>query len=272
MFATDPLSLLFLGCALFSGLFLVLTVVLGVGHGHAGHLGGHVGGHLGGHVSGHVAGQTAATHAVGHAHVPAQTTGRGSSVAQTPAGGGLWSGLHALLLGSLNLNGALMFLLVFGVLGYMLNVGHAGTTLLILFIAALIGALAAIVVNAALTRIFITSQAGELTDDNSRREGQLATVSIAIRAQGIGEVIYTGEAGARHSVGARSADGSAVPAGAQVVIIEEAHGLATVQSWESFLSDTRERLISPKPASAASLSEPVAEPTAPPGSEATPSA
>lgn len=276
MFATDPLSLLFLGCALFSGLFLVLTVVLGVGHGHAGHLGGHVGGHpgghLGGHVAGHVAGQSAAHHLVGQAHVPAQSDGRGAAVAQTPAGGGLWSGLQDLLLGSLNLNGALMFLLVFGVLGYLLNVGHAGATLLILLIAAFIGALAAIVVNAALTRIFITSQAGELSADSSRREGRLATVSIAIRAQGIGEVIYTGEAGARQSVGARSADGSAIPAGAQVVIVEEAHGLATVQPWESFLTGARERLLSPKPANAASLSESVSEPMAPPGSEATPGA
>ncbi|MGH2505033.1 MAG: hypothetical protein ACRDID_21190, partial [Ktedonobacterales bacterium] len=93
MLATDPLSLLFLGCALFSGLFLVAAVILGAGgHGHLGHIGhiGHVG-HLGagdGATSSHAVG-----HAVGHnaAHVahatPAQGGGQTSVAAQTE---GVW--------------------------------------------------------------------------------------------------------------------------------------------------------------------------------------
>src|SRR5258707_6189730 len=69
MIATDPLSLVFLGCFLFAGLFLVVTTLLGVDHGHAigfhGHIGHvHLGGHGGhtapvsGHASGHVGGPT----------------------------------------------------------------------------------------------------------------------------------------------------------------------------------------------------------------------
>lgn len=264
MFASDPLSLLFLGCALFSGLFLVASVLLGAGHGHVGHLGGHTGGaHLGAHV-GHVGHIGSTTHAgtAGHA-------GQAGSHAPTPAGGAstgaqsnlsVWAALNGLLLGSLNLNGVLIFLLVFGVLGYLLHTGQALSTLTAVLIAALVGAVAAIAVNAALTRLFITSQAGELSPDSSRLAGRLATVSLAIRANGLGEVIYTGEAGARQSMGARSADGSAIDAGTQVVIVESAQGLATVQPWDHFLADTRQRLIGDAEPTAPSPLEPAAPP------------
>lgn len=257
MLATDPLSLLFLACALFSGLFLIATVALGAGHGHAGHIGGHgagahaAGGHDAGahaHVAGHTAGHTA-THTTGH---DVATTATSSE--------SVWGAIQGLLWGSLNLNGALIFLLVFGVLGYLLHNSQGAQLLVTLLVAALVGALAAIGVNAALARIFITSQAGELTADSSRLEGRLATVSIAIRAQGIGEVVYTGEAGARHSIGARSADGQPIEAGAQVVIIAAEDGMATVQPWDSFIAETRQRLGADRPAARL-------EPAAPPGGE-----
>lgn len=258
MLATDPLSLLFLACALFSGLFLVASVALGAGHGHAGHLGGHSGAHTA--APAHAVATHAASHAPAHAAAGHDAT-HGHTGAAMP-GEGLWTSIQSLLLGSLNLNGALIFLLVFGVLGYLLHNGQGAQLLTTLLIAALVGALAAIGVNAALTRIFITTQAGELTADSSRLEGHLATVSIAIRAQGLGEVVYTGEAGARHSIGARSADGAPIAAGAQVVITEAERGVATVQPWDSFIAETRQRLSAD-----ASPSTPRLEPAAPPGSE-----
>ena len=261
MLATDPLSLLFLGCALFAGLFLVVTVMLGVGHGHVGHL-GHAG-HLG-HV-GHVA-------HVGHVgqvsgHAPAQAArldgAHDATQAAAPAveGNSLWAGVQSALLGSLSLNGALVFLLVFGVLGYLLHSGQGGSVFVAVALAALVGALAAIGVNAALTRIFITSQAGELSPDSSRLEGRLATVSMAIRPHGLGEIVFTGEAGARQSIGARSSDGAAIAAGAQVVILDAEQGLATVQPWDSFLDDSR------LPASALDAPATAPTPDAPPGAE-----
>lgn len=258
MLATDPLSLLFLACALFSGLFLVASVALGAGHGHAGHLGGNSGAHTA--APAHAVATHAASHAPAHAAAGHDAT-HGHTGAAMP-GEGLWTSIQSLLLGSLNLNGALIFLLVFGVLGYLLHNGQGAQLLTTLLIAALVGALAAIGVNAALTRIFITTQAGELTADSSRLEGHLATVSIAIRAQGLGEVVYTGEAGARHSIGARSADGAPIAAGAQVVITEAERGVATVQPWDSFIAETRQRLSAD-----ASPSTPRLEPAAPPGSE-----
>lgn len=265
MLATDPLSLLLLGCALFSGLFLVATLALGAGHAHLGHLGhlGHVGhvGHVGHLSASHDApsARDAASHAP--AHSAGQASHDGAAPAPPAAGESLWGAAQSLLLGSLNLNGALIFLLVFGVLGYLLHNGGQGAGLLtVVLVAALVGALAAIGVNAALTRIFITSQAGELPAESSLLEGHLASVSIAIRAQGLGEIVYSGEAGARHSIGARSSDGAAIPAGTQVVIVATEQGLATVQSWDGFLAETRQRL---------SAEQPVARLTtaAPPGDE-----
>jgi hypothetical protein len=253
MLATDPLSLLFLGCALFSGLFLVATVLLGAGHGHTGHLSG-------GHTS---AAHTAApSHAVSHVgHADAHVAHHGAAPTATTSES-VWGALQSLLLGSLNLNGALIFLLVFGVLGYMLHNGQGVSLFVIILISVLVGLLAAVGVNAALTRIFITSQAGELTADSSRLEGRLATVSIAIRPQGLGEVVFTGEAGARQSIGARSADGSPIAVDTQVVIVAAENGLATVQPWESFLDDTRAHLG----VDGAQAAPPLA-PAAPPGAE-----
>jgi membrane protein implicated in regulation of membrane protease activity len=259
MLATDPLSLLFLGCALFAGLFLVASVALGAGHGHAGHLGS---GHAPAAAHATTPAHTALSHTPAHDATPATThgTSHGSAPMQ---GESLWGMAQSLLLGSLNLNGALIFLLVFGVLGYLLHNGQAASLLTVVALAALVGALAAIGVNAALTRIFITSQAGELSADSSRLEGRLASVSIAIRAQGIGEVVYSGEAGARQSIGARSADSAAIPTGTEVVIVAAEQGLATVQPWNSFLADTRQRLSADQ---SAPRLEPLA-PAAPPGAE-----
>ena len=263
MLATDPLSLFFLACALFSGLFLVASVVLGAGHGHAGHLGGHSGvSGSGAHTAtpAHAVATHVASHLPAHAAPGHDATHDATHAGPVAPGEGLWSSIQSLLLGSFNLNGALVFLLVFGVLGYLLHNGQGAQLLATLVISALVGALAAIGVNAALTRIFITSQAGELTAESSRLEGRLATVSIAIRARGLGEVVYTGEAGARHSIGARSADGSPIAVGAQVVIVEAEGGMATVQPWDSFLAETRQRL-------SADGAPPRLEPAAPPGAE-----
>ena len=254
MLATDPLSLLFLGCALFSALLLVVSVALGAGHGHTGHLGGHTVAHTAAPAHAAIHAPTHITHHTGATHNAAAATTTGDS--------GWWGAIQSMLLGSLNLNGALIFLLVFGVLGYLLHNGQGASLLLTLVIAALIGAVAAIAVNAALTRIFITSQAGELSANSSRLEGRLATVSIAIRAQGLGEVVFNGEAGARQSIGARSADGQPIAADTQVVIVEAERGLATVQPWDSFVADTRQRLSADAEQPAARL-----EPAAPPGAE-----
>ena len=112
--ATDALSLVFIGCFVVSGAFLILSSVLGFGHGHF-HL-GHIG-----HASpaaGHGVGHASAVlhHALPPGHAGAQTTN-----AQQAAGsqGGLT--LWATLANALNLYAILTFLFWFGLIGYILH-------------------------------------------------------------------------------------------------------------------------------------------------------
>src|SRR5262249_16170360 len=79
--------------------------------------------------------------------------------------------------------------------------------LLSLLVAVVIGVACAIVVNALLTRIFIASGGGELTSENSRLEGRLGQVSMAIRGGGTGAGSYTGTARGRQSVRGRRGRG-----------------------------------------------------------------
>lgn len=241
MLATDSLSLIFLTCAVFSGSFLILSTLLGVGHGHGLHFGGHGGGHLGGHtgahMGGHVTGHAPAAHTAGHA--PAHTTGHtanGQAGTAAPTVTSPWMALSNAFYASLNLYGLLIFLLVFGLLGYLLhNMANVGVVLTLLIALALaVGS--AMGVSVLLARLFLMGAQTELTPESSQLEGRLGKVSMAIRAGGIGEVIYTGATGARKSVGARSYDGAAIPVNTEIVVIAYRDGIASVQPWDRFMA------------------------------------
>lgn len=252
MIATDPLSLVFLTCALFSGVFLLVTTLLGGGHSgaHAGaHSGAHSGGlhlgghdlhapHLGAHASHAGASHATSAHATTGAHANASSAKGGAT--STTADASFASPLQTLgdlLLGALSLYGVLMFLLVFGVLGYLLHNGAGSLSLiLLLLIPALVGVVCAVGVSALLTRLFVATQAGELTAESSHLEGRIGTVSMAIRPGGIGEIIFEGATGARQSVGARCIDGGAIPVGSEVVILNYENGVAQAQSWDTFMA------------------------------------
>ena len=238
MIATDPLSLVFLGCIIFSGLFLVVSSVSGLGHGHGLHLGGHALGHVaGGHVT-HVGQAGHATHA-GHAGGHAATTHAApahGALSGAPARLGLVA--HAFE-SSLNLYGLLVFVLIFGLLGYLLhnstNLGDVGTVVLALAV----GVGSAMVVSLLMARLFFLNGPPVAIADDSQLEGRLGQVSMAIRAGGIGEVIYTTAAGSRHSVGARSLDGTPIAKDADVVVLGYKDGIATVQPWDRFMASVR---------------------------------
>jgi len=249
MIATDPLSLVFLTCALFSGVFLIVTTLLGGGHAgaHSGglHLGGHdihvphlgAHAHIGASHAGHMVGAHAnGAHTAGsHANTTANSSANANTTFASP-----WQTLGDLLLGALSLYGVLMFLLVFGVLGYLLHNGAKTLPLIVvLLFAALVGVACAVGINALLTRLFISTQSGELTAESSQLEGRLGTVSMAIRPGGIGEIIFEGATGARQSVGARCVDGAAIPVGQEVVILSYENGVAQAQAWDTFMASLR---------------------------------
>jgi hypothetical protein len=247
MLANDPLSLVFLFCMFLSGGFLLVSAALGVGHNlhigaHALHLGGHVGGDVGGHGAhidaGHAATAHNGTHVDAHAH--------GASGGDTSAPG--WQSVTAILTSGLSLYGLLIFLFIFGLVGYVLhnltNVGAVASVILPL----LLGVASGIALGNFLTRFFRTSPESLLDADSSRLEGRLGQVSMAIREGGVGEVIFTSKGGGRQSVGARSADGQPIPDGAEIVILGYQDGVARVQTWDSFLLESRsgqQRLLGP---------------------------
>jgi hypothetical protein len=254
MIASDPLSYFFLGCFLFSAVFLVITTLFGVGHVHALGVGGHslhlphiAGGH---HIAGHVTtgGHTPAATANGATHAAANSTshvagGDTSSGTTTQVGGG--AGLKSLLLGTLNLYGLLTLLLMFGLLGYLLhNFTNVGVELS-LILALLVGAGGAVLVSSLLSSLFFNREVGVLGAESSVLEGRLGRTTIAIRAGGIGEVIYTTTQGGRHSMGARSADGQAIQADTDIVILGTRNGIASVQPWDRFMSSVRAGLTPP---------------------------
>lgn len=255
MLATDPLSLVFIGCAVFSGAFLVISTLLGAGesHIHFGHLGGHTGDtgghdlHVGHADSGgaahaaHVADGGHAMHGA-HAHADgahANGSHADSSSAQAVATPSIWASIENTLLGALNLYGLLMFLLIFGLVGYVAHAVLGWGVLFVLLVPLLVGVACAIGLTALLHILFATSKDTVLTATDARLEGRLGTVTMAIRAGGAGEIIFTRKSGGRQSVGARSASGEAIAAGSEVVILDYQDGIASVQSWDDFMAVVR---------------------------------
>jgi hypothetical protein len=251
MFASDPLSLVFLFCMFLSGGFLLVTAALGAGHNlHIGahdlHLGAHTGGDVGGHGAhigvGHAAGHVTS----GHSGAQVDAHAHGVTGGEISASG--WQSITAILNNGLNLYGLLIFLFVFGLFGYVLhnltNVGAVASVLIPL----LIGVASGIALGNFLTRFFRTSPESLLDSESSRLEGHLGKVSMAIREGGVGEVIFTAKGGGRQSISARSADGQPIPDGAEIVILGYQDGVARVQTWDSFLLDSRsgqQRLLGP---------------------------
>lgn len=228
MIATDALSLIFLACFVFSGAFLVLSTALGLGHGHALHLGGHASAHLG-HV-GH------GVHTGGHA---GNTPDSAAHAVNADATSTPMASLRMLLSDGLNLYSILTLLLIFGLLGYLLhNFTHFGDVATLL-VALIVGTGGALVIGGFISRILGAGGGVELTTDNSRMEGRLGTVSMAIRASGVGEVIFTGSGGARQSAGARGFNGAPIEVGTEVVILSAQNGIVTVQPWDEFMVSAR---------------------------------
>jgi membrane protein implicated in regulation of membrane protease activity len=66
--------------------------------------------------------------------------------------------------------------------------------------------------------------------------GALGRLSLPIRVGGTGELIYSQE-GTRRVAGARSEDGSAIPKGAEVMVVRYEKGIAYVRPWEDPTGD-----------------------------------
>ena len=132
----------------------------------------------------------------------------------------------------LNASSVLAFLAWFGGTGYLLTKFSTVTTLLIVTFATLAGLAAGWTVFR-----FLVKLAGPpdepLREDDRRVEGALAVVSMTIRENGTGEIIFA-LGGTRRCAGARSSDCTPIEKGAEVVIERYEKGIAYVKRWEEF--------------------------------------
>jgi hypothetical protein len=132
-----------------------------------------------------------------------------------------------------NASTVLAFLAWFGGVGYLLtNYSHV-EAFLIVAIATLAGMVAGWTVLRFLIKL--AGQSDEpLREPDRRIVGALGTVSIPIRENDTGEIIFP-LGGSRRCSGARSEDGKAIEKGAEVVIERYEKGIAYVKRWEELV-------------------------------------
>lgn len=131
-----------------------------------------------------------------------------------------------------NASTLLAFLAWFGGVGYILTKHSHFVAVAILGLASFSGLVAGLIVFQFMARL-VKATSIPMLDWDYRVEGTVGTVSMAIRENGTGEVIFE-QNGARKSTGARSEDGTSLPKGAEVVISRYDDGIAYVKRWEEF--------------------------------------
>jgi hypothetical protein len=239
----DLLASVFLFCFLFGLAFILISFLVG----HEFHVGHHDGLHLGHADAGHGhAGHPGPAHsgpggAHGHLAADSPHAGYGGGHAAHGHAAAHADGDHRVGLGSLHLSPSSLaiFLTWFGGAGYatyaVLGFGPA----LGLLIGALAGVVGAAIVTVFLVKLLLPAQTF-LDPDQTLGPGLVGRLSHEIRPGGIGEIVYTiGDT--RHSDGARSADGGAIPRGTEVVVTRVERGIAYVQPWSEFVNGSVEK-------------------------------
>ena len=218
----DPLAAVFVFCFVFGVATSLLTLALGALHGgDGGHAvdGDHGGLHLGGGGGGdgaHAVAQAGGGSGGEDVHVDA-AEGQGGQVSP------------------FNLQTITAFLAFFGGSGWVLYSSVGLAPALALIVATVVGVAGGGAVFLFLVKVLLASQRF-MDPASSRLEGTVARVSMAIRADGTGEIVFSRD-GTRRSEGARSATGAPIAAGTEVVIVRYERGLAYVEPWASYAGE-----------------------------------
>lgn len=122
------------------------------------------------------------------------------------------------------------FLAWFGGTGYLLTRFSSVWFAFGLLIAMAAGLFGAAIVFLFLTRVLISHEEN-MDSADYEMVGVLGRISMPIRKDGTGEIIYS-QAGTRRTCGARSEDGTAMEKGAEVVVARYEKGIAYVKRWE----------------------------------------
>jgi membrane protein implicated in regulation of membrane protease activity len=122
------------------------------------------------------------------------------------------------------------FLAWFGGAGYLITRFSSLWFALGLLIAMAAGLFGAAIVFLFLTRVLISHEEN-MDSADYEMVGVLGRVSMPVRENGTGEIIYS-QAGTRRTCGARSENGSAIEKGAEVMVARYEKGIAYVKRWE----------------------------------------
>jgi membrane protein implicated in regulation of membrane protease activity len=159
---------------------------------------------------------------VGTGHAPVPHTGAGNGPAAHV-------GQHAPV-SPFNFITLTAFLAWFGGTGYLITRFSSMWFALGLLIAMAAGLFGAAIVFLFLSRVLI-SREENMDSADYEMVGVLGRVSMPVRENGTGEIIYS-QAGTRRTCGARSENGSAIEKGAEVMVARYEKGIAYVKRWE----------------------------------------
>ena len=132
-----------------------------------------------------------------------------------------------------NFTGLTAFVAWFGGVGYLAITNWQLAAWVSLVLATLAGLVGWGIVYLFFKRVLLRGEA-RMNPEDYQLEGTIARVTVPILAGRIGEIQYE-KAGSRRSDGARSADGSAIPRDAEVVVVGYDRGIAYVERWHQFL-------------------------------------
>jgi len=127
------------------------------------------------------------------------------------------------------------FLAWFGGAGFLITRFSSIWFALGLLIAMAAGLFGAAIVFLFLTRVLISHEENMDAADYEM-VGVLGRISMPIRENGTGEIIYS-QAGTRRTCGARSENGSAIEKGEEIVVTRYEKGIAYVRLWEEMSNE-----------------------------------
>jgi membrane protein implicated in regulation of membrane protease activity len=168
-------------------------------------------------------------HAGGHLGAGHAGAGHAPTAANGNAAAGAHTGYHAPV-SPFNFITLTAFLAWFGGTGYLITRFSSVWFTLGLMIALGAGLFGAALVFLFLTRVLI-SREENMDSADYEMVGVLGRISMPIRENGTGEIIYS-QAGTRRTCGARSENGNALEKGAEIVVTRYDKGIAYVRLWE----------------------------------------
>ncbi len=159
-----------------------------------------------------------------HLHVP-----HGGHIA-TPHAGGAGHAASGSDMPFFNFATITAFLAWFGGTGYLLTRYSSLVVTLVLVVSIVLGLVGASIVFVFIAKVLL-KHSRELDPADYERVGVLGRVTSPIRAGGTGEIIFSQE-GTRHTCGARSENGEAMPRETEVIITRYEKGIAYVRRWD----------------------------------------